>query len=265
MTSLTFNRSEEPTRDVEDPQWLWAAVPLWMAYALIFAGTERASLGHALSDAAANVVPLVALAVLCRSVLPRLVAQRPAHSQAALHALAGLIFSSTWYLALVVLLALIRCIGGSPFHLVGFEGPALTWQLFQGTILYCAIAVIVCRPARLVIVEPSTKPFERYLIRVGEDFRPIEVAEIVTIRGAEDYSEVSTSCGKHLVRMSLGEFERRLDPEQFIRVHRSAIVHIRQLERLEPAGGGRMLAHMVNGEVLAVSRKGTLLLRSFIV
>ena len=74
----------------------------------------------------------------------------------------------------------------------------------------------------------TVAPLERYLTKAGDEFKPVEVAEIVTIAGAQDYSEVVTTNGaRHLVRMSLGEFESRLSATQFIRVHRSTGLSLR--------------------------------------
>ena len=70
--------------------------------------------------------------------------------------------------------------------------------------------------------------------------------------------------GTHLVRMSLAEFERRLDPRQFARVHRSAIINLDRLRVAESAGGGRMVAHMDDGAVVPVSRAGAALLRELV-
>ncbi len=95
--------------------------------------------------------------------------------------------------------------------------------------------------------------------------RPIDVSEIVMITGAQDYAEITTATGRHLVRMSLAEFEQRLDRARFLRVHRSTIINFHRLARTEPAGNGRMLAHMTTGEIVPVSRSGTQLLRSLAV
>jgi len=87
------------------------------------------------------------------------------------------------------------------------------------------------------------------------------VAAIVSITGADDYAEVATLHGKHLVRLTLAEFEKALDGARFIRVHRSRIVNVDRVSRAEPAGGGRMLLHMENGEMISTSRAGARLLR----
>ncbi len=106
---------------------------------------------------------------------------------------------------------------------------------------------------------------ERYLVRNGDGMSPIAVGAIVSITGAQDYSEVATDSGRHLVRLSLSEFEQRLDSSTFLRVHRSAIINFSRLTRAEPAAGGRMLAHMDNGDLVQVSRSGAALLRALVV
>ncbi|HET7316321.1 MAG TPA: LytTR family DNA-binding domain-containing protein, partial [Sphingomicrobium sp.] len=98
-------------------------------------------------------------------------------------------------------------------------------------------------------------------IRTGDEMQPIDVGSIISIRGADDYAEVSTLGGTHLVRMTLTEFEQSLDPQRFIRVHRSRIVNVERVVRAEPAGGGRLLLHMQNGEAIPASRAGSRLLR----
>ena len=98
-----------------------------------------------------------------------------------------------------------------------------------------------------------------------DEIQPIDVDTIVSISGADDYAEVTTLGGKHLVRMTLAEFEKSLDPSRFIRVHRSRIVNVERIARAEPAGGGRLLLHMQDGEAIAASRTGSRLLRDRVI
>ena len=65
--------------------------------------------------------------------------------------------------------------------------------------------------------------------------------------------------------MSLAELEARLDPATFVRVHRSAIINLRRLAKAEPAGAGRLVAHVTSGDVVQVSRSGAQTLRQLIV
>jgi two-component system LytT family response regulator len=250
--------------------WLAAGAGLSLIYALVFALTEGLPAGTALLDGAANVAPLILLAIGLLAWLPRRVMRSPVWAQMAWHAVLAVGFSLVWYASARLVVALAAVVEGLGFRLSGFSGPALAWQIFQGLILYAAVAAFAYarRPATGAARDaeaPVARAFERYLVRANEDFRPVEVADIVSITGAQDYSEVATSAGRHLVRLSLAEFEARLDPTRFIRVHRSTIIHLAHLERAELAGGGRMLAHMANGEQVAVSRTGVKALRSLIV
>jgi two-component system LytT family response regulator len=75
---------------------------------------------------------------------------------------------------------------------------------------------------------------DRLFIDVGERSIFLKVEAIVCIAAAGDYSEVSTADGqKSLVLKSLKEWEERLPEKFFTRVHRSTIVNLEYVERLE--------------------------------
>lgn len=102
----------------------------------------------------------------------------------------------------------------------------------------------------------------RYFVRIGEELRPLDIDTVVSIGGADDYTEVRTLGGKHLVRVTLAEFAKSLDPAKYVRVHRSWIVNTHRIARAEPAGGGRLLLHMETGQTISTSRDGAKLLRN---
>jgi hypothetical protein len=105
----------------------------------------------------------------------------------------------------------------------------------------------------------------RYFVRIGDEFRPIDIDAVVSIGGADDYAEVCTLTGKHLVRVTLAEFSKSLDPAKYVRVHRSWIVNVHRIARAEPAGGGRLLLHMETGQSISTSRSGAKLLRDRVI
>jgi hypothetical protein len=253
--------------------WLEGTGLLWLIYVFVFVGTTQSPFGRAAADAVCNVLPLSLLAVAVRAILKGEVMRRPTWVQALWHGGLAAAFSFTWYATLVLLLAVAVDLRGFGFRLEGFGGPALTWQVFQGLLLYATIAAVcyAVRGAReaasVTIVEERhpPQPLTRYLIRADDELTPVDVDDIVSITGAQDYSEVATCDGQHLVRLSLAEFETRLDPARFVRVHRSAIINLHRLARTEPAGGGRLLAHMINGDIVAVSRSGVQALRKFVI
>lgn len=254
--------------------WLAGAGLLWALYAFVFVGTTNSSVGQAVGDAFCNVLPLSLLAIGVRAVLKAEVMRRSTATQTLCHAALAIVFSFTWYATLVLLLALSGDLRGWGLRITGFHGPALTWQVFQGLLIYVAVAA-TCYAVRggreaasvTIVEESQARPaLTRYLIRQGEALTPVSVEEIVSISGAQDYAEVLTATGsRHLVRLSLAELEARLDPAQFVRVHRSALINLHRLVRTEPAGGGRLLAHMQGGETVPVSRTGVQMLRRFVV
>lgn len=242
---------------------------LWLLYGAVFLATTQIGVGRAASDALANVLPLAALAAALHVLLKMSVMPRSVPVQAAAHAGLAVGFAVTWYALTIVLLAFLDGVRGEGWGVEPFSGAAFTWQSFQGLILYGLIAA-TCYAIRggreaATVTIVGAAPLDRYLVRDDEGMRPIDVGDIVTITGAQDYAEVGTAQGRHLVRMSLAEFEQRLDRARFLRVHRSTIINFHHLERVEPAGGGRMLAHMTSGEVVPVSRNGAQLLRSLVV
>ena len=66
----------------------------------------------------------------------------------------------------------------------------------------------------------------------------IETSEILWIEAADQYVELHTGRGVFLMRESMGNLERMLDPEVFQRIHRSAIVRIGLIQTLERQSGG---------------------------
>ncbi len=250
--------------------WAGGTLLLWLLYTCVFAATLGEPITQALTDGAANVLPLALLAVAMHSLIKAHVMRRAVPVQIVFHAGLAVIFATTWYALVLVMLAFFKGLQGGGFGVGGFSAIAFTWQVFQGIILYATIASTCYavrggrQAAEVAIV--TTPQLDRYLTRRGDEMVPVSVRDIVTITGAQDYSEVQTLDGRrHLVRLSLGEFERRLDPARFLRIHRSAIVNFDHVARVEPAGGGRLLAHMTTGDAVQTSRSGTQLLRQFVV
>jgi LytTr DNA-binding domain len=116
--------------------------------------------------------------------------------------------------------------------------------------------------------DPETRAdaaLSRYFVRIGDELRPIDIDTVVSIGGADDYTEVTTLSGKHLVRVTLAEFAKSLDPAKYVRVHRSWIVNVHRIAHAEPAGGGRLLLHMETGQTISTSRTGAKLLRDRVI
>lgn len=106
----------------------------------------------------------------------------------------------------------------------------------------------------------TARPLElddRVLIEANERSFFIKVRDISHIASAGDYSEVHTAEGrKLLVEKPLREWEERLPPKRFARIHRQSIVNLDLVESIESwFGGGLQVRLKTGGEPLAVSRR----------
>lgn len=95
---------------------------------------------------------------------------------------------------------------------------------------------------------------QRLMVRRGESIRYVPLAEVEWIEAADNYVRLHGSSGTHLVRMTLHELETRLDPAEFARVHRSAIVRLDAIREIRPWAGGDYLAVLKSGREVRISR-----------
>ena len=90
----------------------------------------------------------------------------------------------------------------------------------------------------------------------------ILIENILRLSAADDYVEIHTSEGKsYLMNITLNDFERRLDPAVFQRVHRSHIVNLSHVTSIRPYDR-RLLLHFSDGSELVSSRAGAQTLRN---
>ena len=106
--------------------------------------------------------------------------------------------------------------------------------------------------ARNVMSESG--PLTRLFARDRDRIVPVAAVEIERLEAADDYVEVHTKARSYLVYLTLNDFERRLDPERFIRVHRAHIVNLDFVKQLVPYDGSRMQVEMRDGTKILASR-----------
>jgi two-component system, LytTR family, response regulator len=95
---------------------------------------------------------------------------------------------------------------------------------------------------------------ERLVVRVGERSVPVPVQEIRWLQSDGNYVDLFTGGGKHTLRETLQELERRLDPARFVRIHRRVIVAIDHIKELQPWFAGDQVLILRDGTKLRVSR-----------
>jgi two-component system LytT family response regulator len=100
------------------------------------------------------------------------------------------------------------------------------------------------------------KPVERVLIRDGARVHVVAAADIEHIEAQDDYVQITAAGKRYLKSQRLSELESQLDPETFLRIHRSWIVNIGAIRRIEPSGKDTHCAVLDGGVKLPVSRSG---------
>jgi two-component system LytT family response regulator len=99
-------------------------------------------------------------------------------------------------------------------------------------------------------------PLERILIRDGARVHVVPAKSIDWIEAQDDYVQISAGGRTHLKNGRMAELEQGLDPSLFLRVHRSYIVSIGAIERIEAASKDSWCAVLKDGKRVPVSRSG---------
>ncbi|MBB5343704.1 LytR/AlgR family response regulator transcription factor [Tunturibacter empetritectus] len=82
----------------------------------------------------------------------------------------------------------------------------------------------------------------------------LPVSDIRWIGAEENYVRICTETDKHLLRETMSHLEEKLDPQMFLRVHRSAIVNLQYLKEVRTEPSGEFIVVLVNGHKIAMSR-----------
>lgn len=91
----------------------------------------------------------------------------------------------------------------------------------------------------------------------GNTVRLVMVSEVLYFASSEKYTRVVTDQGDALIRLPLKTLLEQLDPQQFAQIHRSAIVNLQAIDRIERAGAGLEVILKGRAERLAVSEAFT--------
>ncbi|HXV73995.1 MAG TPA: LytTR family DNA-binding domain-containing protein [Sphingomonadales bacterium] len=97
---------------------------------------------------------------------------------------------------------------------------------------------------------------KKIVIKTGKMSEVIDPAEILWVEAQDYYSVLHLKERQAWVKMTMGELEETLNPSQFVRVHRSTILNVNFLARLEQTPGGKYLAILNDGKKRPISRHG---------
>lgn len=102
---------------------------------------------------------------------------------------------------------------------------------------------------------------ERVVVKTGNQIHILPINEIERIEANDDYVKIYSMDKSHLKKMTMKFMEERLPKNQFIRIHRSHILNIDSMMKLEAMGKETYVAILKNGEKLPVSNSGYRLLK----
>lgn len=99
-------------------------------------------------------------------------------------------------------------------------------------------------------------PATRILVRDGSRVHVLPVAKIAFVQAQDDYVSFSCDGKNYLKEQPLGEVEAALDPAKFVRIHRSYLLNLDYLARMELDERENRIAVLADGRRLPVSRGG---------
>ena len=115
-----------------------------------------------------------------------------------------------------------------------------------------------------VAARPPAQFLDRIAVRDGTRVFIIPVAKLEYAEAQDDYVALAAEGKKHLKQQTISSLESALDPTRFMRIHRSYIVNLERVARVEPYGKDSHVAVLANGTQLPVSRAGYARLRAFL-
>lgn len=114
----------------------------------------------------------------------------------------------------------------------------------------------------LETVSYSPAQTQRIVVKTGSKIKIIPVHDVFYLEAADDYVKIHTKEGSFLKNKTMNHFEKALDSQQFVRSHRSYIVNVQQITRIDPYEKDNHIAILRSGGRVPVSRNGYIKLRT---
>ncbi|MDP9204817.1 MAG: LytTR family DNA-binding domain-containing protein [Gemmatimonadota bacterium] len=107
---------------------------------------------------------------------------------------------------------------------------------------------------RTLSTTAPTSQLARFPVRANGEIYFVRVEDVDWIDAEGNYVALHAAGRRHLVRDTIKSLEARLDPSKFVRVHRSAIVNVDRLRKLQPYFHGEYVITLHDGTKLTSSR-----------
>jgi two-component system LytT family response regulator len=113
----------------------------------------------------------------------------------------------------------------------------------------------------LEVASLSPSQSQRIVVKNGSKIKIIPVPDVQYLEAADDYVKIHTTDGYYLKNKTMSHFERSLDTQQFVRSHRSYIVNVQHITRIDPYEKDGHIAILKTGAKVPVSKTGYVKLR----
>jgi two-component system, LytTR family, response regulator len=144
-----------------------------------------------------------------------------------------------------------------PFSKERFDAAFNKWQAANLNNVHSA------KNIQSLLDSPSQQPNEdnRIVVKNGSDISIVPMNEVIYIEAYDDYVKIFTKDSYFLKKKTMQYYESMLSPKQFFRTHRSFIINLQALTKIEPLEKNTYLAFLKNGKKIPLSRSGYLKLK----
>jgi two-component system LytT family response regulator len=111
-------------------------------------------------------------------------------------------------------------------------------------------------PTGIAAARPAAERPQRIVVKDGTKIHVIPLEKLDYVEAQDDYVALHSAGKSYLKQQPIAELESALDPARFVRIHRSAIVALDRVARIEPYGKESRIAILSDGARLPVSKAG---------
>jgi two-component system LytT family response regulator len=111
-------------------------------------------------------------------------------------------------------------------------------------------------PELVAAARPAGAPLARLLVRQGAKVHVIPAEKLDWVEAQDDYVSLRSEGKSYLKQQTLTDLEKQLDPTRFVRIHRSYLLNLERLARIETESGEPKAVLLADGTRLPLSRSG---------
>jgi len=142
------------------------------------------------------------------------------------------------------------------FHAVDYLLKPFSRQRFEEALGKARALNVSSAESLANLLAAQARRMQRLLVPVRGRVEVVAVEDVDYVEAQDDYISIHAGPRALLKTQGLSDLERELDPENFVRIHRSFLLNIRRLKAIERAGKDSVLAVLHQGARLPISRSG---------